>query len=547
MKNKKLLAAFVPLVASVLTSCGVNRYEKTEAGHVNARINLVSGVPMVKDDVWKKIEEKTGVTLSISGSSINSQYYTSLSNEVDAPTKTSPDILFAVPSNVDAAAYYNWVQKGYLWDIDELLLNKPGKYSHIDKIIHSDQYKNIMFGDNMHTLIPYINSRNGWTIYYRGDWLIKAGFYTMEGGEKVARTPETIEEFEEVLKYFAKNDPDGNGLNDTYGMSPAAPFYFWNPLYHAFGVKPDYDIDDAGNVSYMYTTPEFRTFLGWAKGLVEKGYIPESFASNVANETDRQLFYNGTTGVLITNGEEHVTWVLTESEKVQHKNNIVLGKAPVGTATLGKEGVGGFSDWGGYWGGYSIFKRKIGPNEYDIEKAYSCLDLLEYLYSEEGGLLRTYGIEGTHWDYDGDGNIVPNLETRLDYAYDIFNSVDNEFAGTYKMGSLWGPRLDWDGDDFSVVIEDTNVSSKYKAAFNESVQKNTLVTSRLVNFTSYTTGYTKKINNFQKKLNDIACEVVQGRKSLTAYDATLASLQSGDWADIQAVIKEAAKKAGIIE
>ena len=48
--------------------------------------------------------------------------------------------------------------------------------------------------------------RNGVTI--RKDWLENLGL----------EEPKTIDEFYNVLKAFTKDDPDGNGKDDTYGL-----------------------------------------------------------------------------------------------------------------------------------------------------------------------------------------------------------------------------------------------------------------------------------------------------------------------------------------
>lgn len=125
------------------------------------------------------------------------------------------------------------VQQGVLLGFDEEVIKKymPNVY---EKAIKLDpnwlDYAKVdgkIYGlPEMRTVSNYRT-----TIVWRGDWLKKVG---------IAKTPETLEEFEEAFYKFAKEDPDGNGKNDTYGLSlsgiPA--------IFGAFGYLPGYGPHD---------------------------------------------------------------------------------------------------------------------------------------------------------------------------------------------------------------------------------------------------------------------------------------------------------------
>lgn len=559
--NKKIIvgALFTLLSVTTLAGCGGGGGSSGDPRTIKAWINTGNEFDGAhKDSIWQKIEEETNVTLNLTGGTHGTSYYQAL-NPTLASMRCDLDIVFSVPSNANAA-YENLIDQDIYWNIEELLAAKPGEYPNIEKILRSDVYKNISYGDNYHSLIPYVTSRSGWTIYYRSDWLINIGYYTEDGhGNKIARTPVTISEFADVMKKFTENDPDKNGKNDTYALSPAGNYFYLNPLYHAFGVTPDYDFDSENNASYMYTTPEFRDFLKWINEMFNRGYIDPEFAANAANTTDRDKFYQGNVGILITNGENHVEWVVPGVEKGQGKKNIVtVGPAPTGDSILGKEGCGGFSDWGGWWGGYSIYKHRNGRN-LDYDKAYACLDLLDFLYSEEGGLLRTYGIEGTHWQYEGD-EIVPIISGRVDEKDKTFTAVEDEngykqLTGTYRMGTAWGNRVIWNNDNtFEAEITDANIPYSNKDLFNATVETNNVVTSKLVNFTGFASGFTIKMNQFEREMDKYAVSVTTQSRDLNnldnfsdGWEAELNKLNSQyNWAEIQAMIEERAAAAGVI-
>ena len=71
--------------------------------------------------------------------------------------------------------------------------------------------------------------------------------------------------------------------------------------------------------------------------------------------------------------------------------------APDGDVRYLPEGDAGANmhGWGGLWGGYSVSSGCKNPE--------AALKLLDYLVSEEGSMLRYYGIEGVHYTKTSDG------------------------------------------------------------------------------------------------------------------------------------------------
>ena len=165
--------------------------------------------------------------------------------------------------------------------------------------------------------------------------------------------------------------------------------------------------------------------------------------------TDRDAWYNGKVGCIMTNGEGHMEWVIGNLEAAQGADKVIVGPPLEGTGnvseltgcTLGVKGEKGYSNWGGYYGGYAITQGTKDP--------YKTLDLLEYLISPEGSMLRLYGIEGTHYTLDDNGNVIVDLDGRNAERINYFEDVTNpdgtkSCAGLHKMGSRFGYNVDWD-------------------------------------------------------------------------------------------------------
>ena len=107
-----------------------------------------------------------------------------------------------------------------------------------------------------------------WGPTFRLDWLEKLGIEPpgeikqvgpSGGREKIYYTDGayTIEELEEILKAFTFDDPDGNGKDDTYGISPWNNNTNWAvTLTGAFGIalSPNYNLMEDGK---LVTTEDF--------------------------------------------------------------------------------------------------------------------------------------------------------------------------------------------------------------------------------------------------------------------------------------------------
>ncbi|WP_136608410.1 extracellular solute-binding protein [Paenibacillus dokdonensis] len=109
-------------------------------------------------------------------------------------------------------------------------------------------------------------------LYIRQDWLDKLGL----------KAPSTIEDMESVMDAFVHRDPDGNGINDTYGLSVSLKnsFFSWMSdagfVFGAYGEMPDiWNLGADGKLSYGSVQPSVRQGLATLKRWMERGYIPK--------------------------------------------------------------------------------------------------------------------------------------------------------------------------------------------------------------------------------------------------------------------------------
>lgn len=549
---KKRLIKFFAVISAILICFGaVACGEKGSKDANTLRIFTYTGDEydgIRKDSVLNAIEEKTGFKLKFEGAS-TADYWTKLSPKMN--TGDYPDIMWVEDSNSNFLAWAN-PKQDLLWNIDELLLGNEERYPYLSKLVYSNQYVNLMFYDG-HYIVPYVNTATAWAIYYRADWLVEAGFVDENGN---AKAPETLDEFEAVMKAFTGNNLFRNGTSgQTWGISPNTDAFYTNALYGAFDVTPDWDIDDAGNVTYMYTNEKIRPYLKWMNAMYEKGWIHPTFNQNKAF-LDRDIWYSGKVGCIMTNGEAHMEWVVGNLLTSDPAAEVIVGPPLKGTGNtspltgcvLGVKDSQGFSNWGGYYGGYVISKNVADP--------YKALDFLEYMVSPEGSMLRLYGIKDKHYSID-DGKFTANLEGRNAERSKLFATVTEEdgstsYAGLHKVGSLFGYAVDWDHyEETGEIVVGTDISSlypKYKTLVSNALEyAKILKTPKLLNVTAYPASINSAMNQVMDIANSYINPVIMGQKNLNSdWNSMLADCNGAGYANVKAVIKETAKSLGII-
>lgn len=117
--------------------------------------------------------------------------------------------------------------------------------------------------------------------YYRYDWIEALG---LDLGMEITQITEdfyvadrgpTLEEFQLIMDGFTNGDPDGNGVDDTYGAS-FEYMYRFDLLYSAFGMVNGVN-EFQGEAEMFYAMDNFKEFAIWFQDLFAQGYIDENF------------------------------------------------------------------------------------------------------------------------------------------------------------------------------------------------------------------------------------------------------------------------------
>ena len=256
------------------------------------------------------------------------------------------------------------VEQGVLMDLTDRI--QKSKILSDPKVIPTEDWEMVRSDDGK--LYGVFNKFEGGTLpIVRADWMKKLGL----------KEPKTLDEFYQVLKAFKEKDPDGNGKNDTYGLSTAG-LYDIQPFMSAQGVKYKYVIDSNGKRTIPYATEKAVPVYEWLNKLYEEGILDPNFATNDTTKM-RELFLTDRVG-MVTYWD---AWVGLF-------NNIRKTEDP--DTTFEAKGITGAKGPNGY------MLRRGDPSLWAIpvnaKNPEGAMKFLEFWHTEKGNILGTLGIEG---------------------------------------------------------------------------------------------------------------------------------------------------------
>jgi ABC-type glycerol-3-phosphate transport system substrate-binding protein len=294
-----------------------------------------------------------------------------------AASNTFPDAFF-----VDINNFLKWRDKGVFLDVQPLLANYPN----ITKGLTPNSFgignpNGKVYG------VPIYTPETRDTLVIRKDWLDKLGL----------KYPTTTDELYNVAKAFTKNDPDGNGKDDTIGFSFAisggTAFGTLDYLKFAFGLANGWKEVNGALVPWESQNKELKDFLGYLRKAYAEGILDKDFAVNKNNDPSVKAEANklGIHQLVATaiyaegsSGSE------LNIKKTAPNAQWMTGAPPKGPTGLQGVGTGSSSN-------KVVINSKINKN-----KQERILAILDYLATDEGDILNKNGIEGIDYKKTAD-------------------------------------------------------------------------------------------------------------------------------------------------
>ncbi|WP_284645214.1 ABC transporter substrate-binding protein [Paenibacillus silviterrae] len=250
-----------------------------------------------------------------------------------------------------------------------------------------------------------------WTPTFRLDWLEKLGIKppgeikpigTSGGLERIYFTDKayTLEQTEEILKAFTRNDPDGNGKNDTYGMLPFnSNFTNWAAtLLGAYGVAGGYNLEENGKVTAAEISEKYKQFLKMMARWSKEGLLdPEWTTINVNKSWDK---YNlGKSGYYSAQpayvGMDTWTKGRAPANLVEKDASVKLLVTAPEIGPNGQQGEGAYTPVNRLGDAFYISKKVTD------EQLARILQIFDYINFDDDALWTLYGEIGTHSTWMG--------------------------------------------------------------------------------------------------------------------------------------------------
>ncbi len=360
-------------------------------------IPLMGFEPADTNRVWQnnrffeRMQERTGIQFSYSQYSDWAAYQEKL-NGLNPQDADLPAVLFKAGLSPHQAADLH--QKGVLIDLAPYLAqHAPNFYQLMQS--QPEVKRAVTLADGSIPALPYIAKNSGQNIL----WINREWLDTLK-----MDMPTTIEAFDEMLRAFKTKDPNRNGKQDEIPFSFIGP-YDLKYMAHAFGLfANDFNLFVEGDaVKYMPFEDGFYDFLTWANARFSEGLMDRDAFTTVDN--------------------------LRRVTDAKGINRYGAFFAPLPTAVVPIEWTGQYEAMPPLiHQGKSVYRAVAGRVYYGTFALTSACknieDMLAWvdrLYTDEGAIMASVGLEGEDYVVDGDGSwrLLREAGDRLYFAQAI--------------------------------------------------------------------------------------------------------------------------------
>lgn len=400
---KKLLSLVMALVlcAGMFTFAAADDVEKPEKITIFVD-GTVPTEPNGQAELIARWEELTGIELEIIQPD-HDAYYDVLQQQI--ASGDWPDVLI-----LSSTYYANYASEGVLWDMTEAWENSETKNS--GRLKNEAVIEGLKIDGRLYGFADAIGG--GCVTYVKQAWLDAVGM----------EAPTTWEAYAAMCDAFVNQDPDGNGLNDTYAVTAAgfigteAPYINYLPEFYQDAYPSFYQKDDGTWVD-GFTEPAMKDALARLNEGYTKGWIDPTTLTNGTKDC-RNKFYDNTTGVFTYWAGTWATNLKVNLEANNHDSELVA-LPPI--AEVGQY----FDRVPPVWCITTACENPEGVFTWFIDTMLDGGDMQ---------MLWTYGVEGVHW------SIAEETLCGNDYVSGQLHGCENlEKAGTQYTKNHIDPLL----------------------------------------------------------------------------------------------------------
>jgi putative aldouronate transport system substrate-binding protein len=378
--SRILPAAILALLLAFCASCSENSPEQTKAS-VPVQISIMVPLHQTKppaDSLMRRLEELTGTRLDVQW--IPEEIYTDkMLNAIE--TGTLRQVTFV--NQADYGLVKNAIRSDMFWNIGPYL----DSYPNLRKLSKSTLDETAVDGNYYGIYNERPASRQG--VFIRKDWLERLGL----------AVPGTIDELYRVMKAFTYDDPDGDGKQDTYGLTDRNDLVYgaFKTLSSYFGT-PNNWLLSGDRLIPEFATGEYMDTMNFMKKLYDESLINRDFPVT-SKQVQRYSMITGKAGVYIGSMPDAVR-MREEMKKVNPAADLVLVNRIKGPKGYGVWSIPEYS-------GLFLFSRKAVKTEEELK---TILGFFNRTLDPDVSNLMKYGVEGRHYILkDGKAVVPPDM------------------------------------------------------------------------------------------------------------------------------------------
>lgn len=214
------------------------------------------------------------------------------------------------------------------------------------------------------------------------------------------KIPESLDEFEQMLKDYLAAHPQTDDGMDTIGLSLSASDWHWlitlgNPSGYIAEGAPDngqWLIDEDFNAVYKFRSEKIREYFQWLNKMYNEGILDPEFATQTHDDYIAKISSGRVVALF------DAMWDYQDGEKIL-KQDGKLGKTYCGLPlTMDKDTKAPTLMYQGLPTGQGVGITTA------CENPEAAIKFLDYICSDEGQVLVNWGIEGTNYFVDDDGH-----------------------------------------------------------------------------------------------------------------------------------------------
>ena len=252
----------------------------------NSKRSFPEGMDINENPYLDYIESNTGIDIQLTAPPFNG--YQEKLNVIMA-SGNQPDLI----NTGDPAWVSKYVAEQSLMPLDDLL----AEYGQdLLRIFPEEAWKAVTFNGNIYAIPSLTEVAGNEIIFARKDWLDALHL----------EPPATLDEYYNVMRAFAYDDPDGDGLRDTWGLTiMPAGLSRTAPFFGAFGVPRSVNQinewkERNGELVYSGILPETKRALEFLAKLYGGGILDREFILN-KNSSFEDKIVNGQVGLFSGN------------------------------------------------------------------------------------------------------------------------------------------------------------------------------------------------------------------------------------------------------